>query len=143
MTRFAVSLTSLVLIAMAVSPAMAQSTDSASLIRGTVHSKDGTPIAGADVFLIESLEGSTTDSAGHFTIRTTQRGIVTFIARRIGFTPTQRAVDLTKSGTIDISLVRQSPLLAPITVTAGSYTAGDERGAFLYARQGVSSRGAR
>ena len=142
MTRFAGLLTSFALIAMVVSTAVAQSPDSATLVRGTVRSSDGVPIPGADVFLIESLEGSTADSAGYFTIRTTKRGIVTLVARRIGFTPMQRAVDLTKYGTIDISLVRQSPVLAPITVTAGSYTAGSERGASLNAIQVVSTPGA-
>jgi vitamin B12 transporter len=142
MTRITVLLASLVLIAMAVSAAAAQSADSAILIHGTVHSPDGRPIAGADVFLLESLEGSTADSAGHFTIRTTQRGIVTLVARRIGFAPAQRTVDLTKPGTIEISLARQSPVLAPITVTAGSYTAGSERGASLNAIQVASTPGA-
>ncbi len=142
MIRIAASLASLLLIVMAATSAEAQSSDSATVIYGTVHSPDGAPIAGADVFLIESLEGSTADSAGHFTIRTTQRGVVTVVARRIGFAPVQRSVDLTKPVTIEISLSRQAPALVPITVTAGSYTAGSERGASLNAIQVASTPGA-
>jgi vitamin B12 transporter len=142
MTRVAASLGSLLLVAMAASPAAAQSVDSATLIHGRVHSSDGAPIAGADVFLIESLEGSTADSVGHFTLRTTQRGIVTLVARRIGFAPERITVNLTKSDAIEISLARQSPALVPITVTAGAYTAGSERGASLNAIQVASTPGA-
>ena len=142
MIRITASLASFLFIVMATAPTEAQSPDSAMVIRGTVHSPDGVPIAGADVFLIESMEASTADSAGHFTIHTTQRGIVTLVARRIGFAPARLAVDLTKPGTIEVRLARQSPVLVPITVTAGSYTAGSERGASLNAIQVASTPGA-
>jgi hypothetical protein len=88
------------------------------------------------------MESSTADSAGHFTIHTTRRGIVTLIARRIGFAPARLMVDLTKPGAVEVSLARQSPVLVPITVTAGSYTAGSERGASLNAIQVASTPGA-
>ena len=120
----------------------AQSPDSARFVRGTVRDNDGAPIAGVDVFLLESLEGATTDSAGRFTIRTIQRGAATIVARRIGFAPTQRAVDLATAGSVQISLVRQAPVLIPITVVAGAYTAGSERGAVLNAIQVASTPGA-
>jgi vitamin B12 transporter len=141
MTRVAASLASLLLVAM-VAPVAAQSVDSATLVHGQVRGSDGAPIAGADVFLIESLEGSTADSDGRFTIRTTQRGSVTLVARRIGFVPARLTLDLAKSARIEISLVRQSPALVPITVTAGAYTAGSERGASLNAIQVASTPGA-
>ncbi len=95
-----------------------------------------------DVFLIETLEGATSDSAGRFTIRTSRRDSATLVARRIGFTPTQRVIDLTSRDVIQLDLERQAPVLVPITVTAGAYTAGSERGASLNAIQVVSTPGA-
>ncbi|MDQ6689895.1 MAG: TonB-dependent receptor, partial [Gemmatimonadota bacterium] len=123
-------------------PIRAQSPDSVRLVRGSIRSKDGSPVVDADVFLIETLEGATSDSAGRFTIRTSRRDSATLVARRIGFTPTQRVIDLTSRDVIQLDLERQAPVLVPITVTAGSYTAGSERGASLNAIQVVSTPGA-
>src|SRR6202521_2295658 len=130
------------LLATAREPLSAQSPDSTRFVRGTVRGDDGAPIAGADVFLLESLDGATTDSAGRFTIRTAQRGPATLVARRIGFAPTQRSVDLATADSVQISLVKQAPVLPPITVVAGAYTAGSERGAVLNAIQVASTPGA-
>jgi hypothetical protein len=122
--------------------ASSQSPDSARFVRGSVRGSDGSPIVGADVFLLETLEGATTDSAGRFTIRTAQSGTATLIARRIGFAPSQRPVDLASTDSVKVSLVKQAPVLIPITVVAGSYTAGSERGAVLNAIQVASTPGA-
>lgn len=132
----------LALIAVTPPLAGAQSNDSAVFIRGSIRGTDGRPISGADVFLAESMESGSADSTGHFVIRTTQRGSVTLVARSIGFIPAQHKLDLSSAATIDIALARQSPVLQPITVTAGSYTAGSERGASLNAIQVVSTPGA-
>lgn len=142
MTRYTALLLPLSLIFAPGRKAYAQSTDTAAIVRGSVHTPDGKPVAGADIFLAETMESATADSAGRFALRTAQRGTVTLIARRIGFTPAQRTVDLTNHATIDISLTRQSPVLVPITVTAGSYTAGSERGASLNAIQVATTPGA-
>ncbi|HEV7596107.1 MAG TPA: TonB-dependent receptor [Gemmatimonadaceae bacterium] len=120
----------------------AQSVDSTRFVRGTVLGSDGSPIAGADVFLLETLDGATTDSTGRFTIRTAQRGSATLVARRIGFAPGQLALDLAAGDSIRVSLAKQAPHLTPITVTAGAYTAGSERGAVLNAIQVASTPGA-
>jgi vitamin B12 transporter len=142
MTRYASLLLPLALIFTAMAKAKAQSSDSAALVRGLVHTPEGKAIAAADLFLVETMESATADSAGRFVLRTAARGTVTLIARSIGFVPAQRTVDLTKPATIDISLARQAPVLLPITVTAGSYTAGSERGASLNAIQVASTPGA-
>jgi hypothetical protein len=122
--------------------ANAQSRDSVALIRGTVRGTEGAPVAAADVFLLETLEGATTDSAGHFVIRTTQHDSATIVARRIGFSPVQIRVFAGGSEPITVSLSRQAPVLTPITVTAGGYTAGSERGASLNAIQVATTPGA-
>ncbi|MEA2761011.1 MAG: hypothetical protein QOD47_295 [Gemmatimonadaceae bacterium] len=120
----------------------AQSADSVRLVRGTVRANDRSPINGADVFLLETLEGATTDSAGHFTIRTAQRGSATLVARRIGFVPTRLMLDTASGDSVQVALAKQAPVLIPITVVAGAYTAGSERGAVLNAIQVASTPGA-
>src|SRR4051812_16747534 len=120
----------------------AQSPDSVAFVHGTVRSHEGAAVVTADVFLLETLEGATTDSVGRFTIRTTQHDSTTLVARRIGFAPVQRRVLVAGAEPIVITLERQAPVLAPITVTAGAYTAGSERGASLNAIQVASTPGA-
>lgn len=141
MTRSSLLIAILTAVTVAPYPLEAQTADSVRLVRGTVHAVDGAPIAGADVFLIETLEGTTSDSAGRFTIRTTLRGAATIVARRIGFAPTQRKIDTAAADSFNLTLERQAPVLAPITVSAGAYTAGSERGASLTAIQVASTPG--
>lgn len=119
----------------------AQAADTTRLVRGMVRGTDGAPIVGADVFLLATLEGATTDSAGRFTIRTAHSGSDTLVARRIGFVPARRAVDLAAADSVQISLAKQAPVLVPITVVAGAYTAGSERGAELNAIEVASTPG--
>src|SRR5215813_12543317 len=73
----------------------------AHVLRGTVTAGAG-PVRGADVFLLESLDGATTDTAGHFSIRTAAAGSVTIVVRRIGFAPANLVVpvDTTEAVTL-------------------------------------------
>jgi len=41
------------------------------VLRGVAHSADGAPVAGANVFLLETLDGALTDSAGRFVVSAT------------------------------------------------------------------------
>ncbi|HUQ98594.1 MAG TPA: carboxypeptidase regulatory-like domain-containing protein, partial [Gemmatimonadaceae bacterium] len=122
--------------------AEAQSPDSISIVRGTVRASQGAPLLGADVFLLETLDGATTDSLGRFAIRTAHRDSATIVARRIGFAPARLQVIVADPKPILIALERQASALTPITVTAGAYTAGSERGASLNAIQVASTPGA-
>ena len=102
----------------------------------------GGPVRGADVFLLESLDGTTTDTAGHFSIRTTAAGSVTIVVRRIGYAPATAIVPVDTTGEVTLALSPQTAALAPITVHAGAYTAGNERGATLTALEVVTTPGA-
>src|SRR3954471_19477069 len=84
----------------------AQSTDGARPLKGTVRSNDGAPVVGADVFLLETLEGATTDSAGSFVIRTSRAGPATIVARRIGFAPAQLSITVASADTLLLTLTR-------------------------------------
>jgi hypothetical protein len=111
-------------------------------LRGVVSTVSGTPIPGASVFLLESLETAQSDSTGRFTMRTTAAGSITLVARRIGFAPATIVVPVDTAGVLTLTLVSQAPVLAPIRVQAGAYTAGNERGSTLSALEVVSTPGA-
>ncbi|MEP6493985.1 MAG: TonB-dependent receptor [bacterium] len=124
-------------------PAAAAQTATAShLLKGTLTAASGAPVSGANVFLLESLDAALSDSAGHFSFRTTATGSVTIVARHIGFAPASVLVSVDTTGDVAITLVPQAAALVPITVQAGAYKAGNERGATLTAIEVVSTPGA-
>lgn len=112
-------------------------------VRGIVTSHAGLPVAGANVFLLESTDATAlSDSAGRFTLRTTATGLVTIVVRRIGFSPGTVAVPVDTTGIVAIVLQPAPTKLQPITVQAGAYTAGNERGMTLTALEVVTTPGA-
>jgi hypothetical protein len=111
------------------------------VLRGAVTAA-GIPVRAADVFLLESLDGATTDTAGHFSIRTRADGTVTIVVRRIGFAPANLVVPVDTTDVVTLALSPETAILTPITVQAGAYTAGNERGATLTALEVVTTPGA-
>ncbi|MGQ0539196.1 MAG: TonB-dependent receptor [Gemmatimonadaceae bacterium] len=107
-------------------------------VRGVVRSLSG-PVRGANVFVLETLDGVLTDSAGTFAVRTAYPFPLTLHVKRIGFAAHQRVVS--DSAFVTITLQRTAALLAPITVQAGTYTAGTERGATLTPLEVVTTPG--
>lgn len=119
------------LLMLALPGALLAQSDSTHVVRGAVRDSAGQPMSGVDVFLLSTLEGGATDSLGRFTFRTAARGTVTLMARKIGLLPARLAVILPSTGSIDI-VVRAEPVsLEEISVSAGTYIAGEERGAQL------------
>lgn len=110
-------------------------------LRGTVRSRAGVPIAGANVFVIESLEGTLTDSTGSFAFAISVPRPLTLLVKRLGFEEFRSVLSATDTGPIAVTLDRGAPTLAPITVQAGAYTASEERGATLTALEIVTTPG--
>src|SRR5581483_4745821 len=96
----------------------------------------------ASVFLLESLETAQADSAGAFSLRTTAVGRVTLVVRHIGFAPATLEIPVDTSASLTILLKAQAAVLVPITVQAGAYKAGNERGSTLTALEVVTTPGA-
>ena len=134
-------LAALVLSAAALHPILGQ-TPISHVLRGAVSSFQGAPLAGANVFLLESLDAVLSDGQGHFTIRTTAQGRVTLVARHVGFAPATVVVPVDTAEHVVFMLRPQAAALAPITVQAGAYTAGNERGSTLTALEVVNTPGA-
>ncbi len=55
------------------------------LIKGKVQDDKGAPIAGASVSLDNTLDGATSDTAGNFTLSTTEKGQQTLVITAVGF----------------------------------------------------------
>jgi len=108
------------------SAARAQTDPTRHLVLGSVATRDGSPVAGANVFLLETLDGGLTDAAGGFGFRTTFRGAATLVVRRIGYREHRQSVQLPASEPLRVVTEAQAVRLPPITVAAGKVLATDE-----------------
>ena len=108
---------------------------------GRVRTANGTPVAGASVFLAESLEGATTDSAGAFAFPTSAAGGGTLVVDASGYRQVRRRWT-PESEAVAVVLARGgAAALNPIVVQAGRFTAGAERGATLTPLEVVTTPG--
>src|ERR1700733_1978971 len=102
-------------------------------ISGTVKDTKGHPIPGASLAIKDSYDGATTDSTGVFRFQTTEKGTLTLVTTNIGYNPVERPVTLDGSP-IQLHIVMKEQLseLKAVTITAGSFNAGDaKRGAVM------------
>ena len=112
------------------------------VIRGSVATANGMPVSGANVFLLETLDAAVTDDSGRFVLRISALGRVTVVVRHIGFAPLAIEAPVDTSAALTFALVAQAAKLAPITVQAGAYTAGDRHGMTLTSLEVVTTPGA-
>jgi len=102
-------------------------------ISGTVKDGKGHPIRGASVTIKDSYDGATVDSLGNFHFQTAEKGTFILSITNIGYNPVEQQVGLTGTPIqLHIVLKEQLSELKAVTITAGSFTAGDaKRGAVL------------
>ncbi len=93
-------------------------------MRGSVREPAGGAIGGANVFLLETLEGSLTDSAGIFSFESAAEGPVTLVVQRFGYLEVRRAIQLPLAAPVPIVMELAPVALEPIRVEAGTYRLG-------------------
>ncbi len=96
-----------------------------SAVSGTVRDLAGWPLAGADAFLLETLEGSLTDDVGGFRFDTRRTGSATLVVQKSGYLEVRRPVDLPLAGALSIVMQLAPIALVPITVEAGTFRLGN------------------
>ena len=102
---FLCGLLPLVVLLYAVGPASAQD----GTVRGTITSAEtGRPLAGAHVFVSQSMTGTTTDSTGGFRLRGVPVGAKRIVASMIGYEPERVTLFLRPDSTAELD-VRLSP----------------------------------
>lgn len=102
-------------------------------ISGTVKDGKGHPVRGASISIKDSYDGAVSDSMGAFRFKTTEKGNMTLTVTNIGYNPYEQTVNLTGSPIIlHVNIKEQLDELKAVTITAGSFTAGDaKRGAVM------------
>ena len=90
-------------------------------INGTVVDGDGLPILGANVLIVGTTEGTTSDFDGNFTLTTDLSGSQTLRVSFIGFTTFEQTVELNGSDiTLDVVLQESGQQLDEVVLSATS-----------------------
>ena len=104
------------------------SAKSQSLIKGKVTDARNRPIASASITLKDTYDGAITDSLGYYSFKTNEKGNHVLIFSIIGFKTVEQPVELNKDVIeINASLKEQLDELKAVTVTAGTFEAGDKK----------------
>ncbi|MDP2888055.1 MAG: TonB-dependent receptor [Bacteroidota bacterium] len=102
-------------------------------ITGKVTDEKKLPLAGANVFLQETYDGTTADSLGNFSFNTGRKGAQQLSVTFIGYKPFLRKLDLDSAKTIALNIVLQESddQFDEVVINAGSFEAGDEKKAVI------------
>ncbi len=90
----------------------------ADTLAGRVVDRDGHPVPGATVVVIELHRVALTRSDGGFRLAQLPAGRYTVTVRGLGFAPLAQVVTITGSTVLDVALDRTSVWVEPVTVTA-------------------------
>lgn len=97
-------------------------------ISGTVKDNHNKKLISASITLKETYDGATSDSAGNFSFTTTEKGSHVLIISAIGFKQVEQLITIAgEPQTINAVLKEEINELRAVTVTAGSFAAGDNK----------------
>ena len=96
-----------------------------TLVSGIVTDTKNNPIVGANVYLEGTYDGASTDEVGHFSFETTETGTQTLVVSMLSYDPHYEVGDVSYFKELKISLVESINALTGVTLTAGTFEAGD------------------
>ncbi|HQS34693.1 MAG TPA: TonB-dependent receptor, partial [Sediminibacterium sp.] len=98
------------------------------LVKGTVKDNKGRILAGANIAIKDSYDGTMSDSTGSFSFKTTEKGNALLVASNIGYKTMELPIVLgTDSVVISFILKEEINELKAVIITAGSYEASDKK----------------
>ncbi len=108
-------------------------------LTGRVVTKDGRPLGGARVQLEGTSRAATTRPTGEFVLDSLPSGTQTVSVRLLGYSPVEKAVDLTSRAPASVSVTLENfvPVLAEVRVTAQRERALDDVGYSRRKRMGM------
>ncbi|HEX6846688.1 MAG TPA: carboxypeptidase-like regulatory domain-containing protein, partial [Chitinophagaceae bacterium] len=97
-------------------------------ISGKVSDKKN-PLVGVSITLKDTYDGATTDSAGKYSFKTSEKGEFILTATSVGYRPFEQAIKLEGKGalTIDIVLKEEVTELSAVVISAGTFEASDRK----------------
>ncbi|MFI5156849.1 MAG: carboxypeptidase-like regulatory domain-containing protein, partial [Chitinophagales bacterium] len=103
------------------------------LVSGKVKDPRGRPVAGVSISIKNSYDGATSDSTGAYQFTATERGALVLLVSSVGYKSQELPIDGSQSRiTVNITIREEPNEMTAVTITAGSFAAGDKvRGAVL------------
>jgi hypothetical protein len=110
-----------------------QAAFSQTAISGKIKDGRGRPVPGASITIKNSFDGATSDSSGNYRFSASDTGNQHITVSSIGYHPLEQPILLTgKTIYLDLQLKEEPNEMTAVTITAGSFSAGDsKRGAVL------------
>lgn len=97
-------------------------------VLGTVKDNRGRILAGASVSIKDSYDGTTTDSTGRFSFKTTEKGAQILVANNIGFKIMELPIQLGGDSLVmDFILKEEINELKAVVISASSFEASDKK----------------
>ena len=90
-------------------------------VKGVVADDKGAPLISVNVYIQETLEGTSSGEDGSFSFQTSSKGEVTLCAQMLGYNPTSFKGKAAVMGNVRLVLTPQNVALQEVFVTAGSY----------------------
>ena len=94
-------------------------------ISGTVNDEKNNPVTGANVYFEGTYDGASTNTNGNFSFETAENGTLTLIVSAISYETHYEIGDVAFLKNLQITLKETINQLTGVTLTAGSFEAGD------------------
>lgn len=101
------------------------------LIEGKVLDENGEGLIGANIYLENTYDGTTSDALGKFSFETFEDGSQTLIISFIGYETEKRLITLENLSFITIKLKSAFNTMDAVTISAGAFEASDEKKAVI------------
>jgi hypothetical protein len=122
---------------------LAQYAGAQTTISGKVLDEKEKPVAGANVYLDNTIDGTTTDSAGRFNFTTEEKGAQTLVVSEVTHEPAGMPLTIAGDMTgLQVKMKTISRQLDEVLVTAGSFEASDKNKTVLQPLDIVTTAGA-
>lgn len=97
-------------------------------IRGTIQDNNGQPVIGANIYILDSYDGSASSPEGEFSFQTDLTGEQILAASAVGHLEFQQPINLDQlSEPFEIILYEETKRLDDLVISAGMFDASDEK----------------
>lgn len=117
--------------------------EASTVVQGQVTDETGAPVPYANVLIAGTMAGAASEDNGHYQFSTTLTGTKTLKASALGYRPFSRTIDLGAGDmlTVDIDLRSEIVEMGGATVSASSYSIGEDQSVSLSTLDVVTTPG--
>jgi hypothetical protein len=99
---------------------------SQKIIKGNVSDDKGNPLSGASISFENTLDGTSSDSVGNYSLSTSEKGDQTIVITGVGFENISKPINIEKvDAPLNFKMATSANTLAQVNITAGSFGSAD------------------